>query len=276
MPERQAVAGVGDRAAPRRRPRGWGILVLRGGQPGGPRRPARRPRAWPRVDGRRPEYLLGSRRQPFHPGQQQVGQAGGQRGAGGGARTGDGTASDAAARDGPAGAGGVGQQFLGVVGVALGPADQAVQVRGRDQAGGQHGQVLGHGGRVQRAEVHGGDAGQPQQLGHDRPQRMHAAVHVVGAVGGDQGDPLPVQHPAEEGDQVTGGAVGPVQVLEHEQYGGGLGQLSQQAKHRSEQLLLHQARQVAGLRWAAGRAAAGIAPAGRPGRRPPRRGRTGR
>ncbi len=63
-------------------------------------------------------------------------------------------------------------------------------------------------------------------------------MQVVGAVGGHHGHPLPVQDPAQERDQVAGGAVGPVQVLEDQQHGMPAGQLGEQAEHRPEQLLL--------------------------------------
>ena len=93
------------------------------------------------------------------------------------------------------------------------------------------------------------DARQPEQLGDQRPQRM-PAVHVIAAVGGHDGQPLGVQHPAQEGDQVPGGLVGPVQVLEYQQHRAGAGQLGQHPEHRAEQLLLHQARHVAAGRLA--------------------------
>ncbi len=72
-------------------------------------------------------------------------------------------------------------------------------------------------------------------------------VQVVGAVGGDDRDPLPVQHPAQERHQVPGGPVGPVQVLQDEQDGPLLGELGEHAEHRSEQLLLGQPGQVAAI-----------------------------
>ena len=76
-------------------------------------------------------------------------------------------------------------------------------------------------------------------------------MHVVAAVGDHDGQPLPVQHPAQERDQVTGGAVGPVQVLEDQQHRAGLGQLGEQAEHRPEQLLLRQPGRVAARRLGA-------------------------
>ena len=65
-------------------------------------------------------------------------------------------------------------------------------------------------------------------------------VQVVGAERAHHRDPFPVQHPAEERDQVPGGPVGPVQVLQDQQHRAVGGQLGQQAEHRTEQLLLGQ------------------------------------
>ena len=87
------------------------LLVLRLGQPG--RLPDQLVVHPPAGDGGRPQHLLGRGRQPLGPGQQQVGEPG------------------RAARCPHADAG---EQLLGVVGVALGPADQAVQHRRRPAA----------------------------------------------------------------------------------------------------------------------------------------------
>jgi hypothetical protein len=61
--------------------------------------------------------------------------------------------------------------------------------------------VLGQGLRVQRAEPDRGHAGQPLQLGGERPERM-PPVQVVGAVGADQRDPFGTQDPGQERQQV--------------------------------------------------------------------------
>ena len=104
-------------------------------------------------------------------------------------------------------------------------------------------EVLGQGRGIQWGEVDRDDAGQPQQLGHHGPERV-TPVQVVGPVAADQRDPLPVQHPGQERDQVPGGGVGPVQVLQHEQDGRRGRQLGEQAEHAAEHLLPGQARAV--------------------------------
>jgi len=171
---------------------------------------------------RRAEYLLGGVGQLLHPVEQQRRQPGGQ----------------AVVRAIPAEGGG--EQFLGVVGVALGPGHDVVQLGGTDPALRGRRQVLGQGRGIQRGEADRDDAGQPEQLGHHRPERV-PAVQVVGAVGADQRDPLPVQHPGQERDQVPGGGIGPVQVLEHQQHRGRRGELGEQAEHPAEHLLPGQA-----------------------------------
>ena len=136
-----------------------------------------------------------------------------------------------------------GEQFLGVVGVALGAGDDVIQLGGVDAAAGRGAQMLGQGRGIQRSKVDRGDTGQPQQLGHHRPERM-TPLQVVGPVAADQRDPFPVQHPGQEGDQVPGRSVGPVQVLQHEQDGRRRGQLGEQAEDAAEHLLPGQARPV--------------------------------
>jgi hypothetical protein len=103
-------------------------------------------------------------------------------------------------------------------------------------AGGQH---LGHQQRVpagQRAQPGGGPAGPPGQLGHGRlrqrlrPDAVHhplgqgtqdPAERVVGAnlvvaVGDNQQRPGALHPPPQEHQQVQGGLVGPVGVLDHD------------------------------------------------------------
>jgi hypothetical protein len=103
-------------------------------------------------------------------------------------------------------------------------------------------------------------------------------VQVVRAVGGDDGDPLPVQHPAQERHQITSGPVGPVQVLQDEQNGPCGGQLGEQAEDRPEQLLLREPGQVAAIAGAGGpvrEQAAENRPAGQRIEQRDGRGRTG-
>ena len=180
---------------------------------------------------RRAEHPLRAVGQLLHPAEQERRQPGGQ-----GAPFGRIAADER------------GEQFLGVVGVALGAGHDVVQLDRVDAAGrrrhqvlGQgRGQVLGQGRGIQRGEIDRDDAGQPEQFGHHGPERV-PPVQVVGPVGADQRDPFPVQHAGEERDQVPGGGIGPVQVLEHEQHRGGGRQLGEQAEDAAEHLLPGQA-----------------------------------
>ena len=171
---------------------------------------------------RRAEHLLGGVGKLFHPAEQQRRQPGGQ----------------ALLRAIPADRGG--EQFLGVVRVALGPGHDVVQPGGVDPSVRGRRQVLGQVRGIQRGEIDRDDAGQPEQLGHHGPERV-PPVQVVGPVGADQRDPFPVQHPGQERDQVPGRGVGPVQVLEHQQHRARGRELGEQAEHAAEHLLPGQA-----------------------------------
>ena len=218
------------------------LVVGRVGQPGGGAdQVVARP---PPGHRRRPQHLLGGVRYPLDPGHQQRREPRGEPG------------------PVPGAVGRVrqrGQQLLGVVGVALGAGHDLVDGGGRQAAGcvGDGEQELGQGRRGERAELHRRHRGEPEQVRHDRPERV-AAVQVVGPVGADDRDPLAVQHPQQEGEQVAGGRVGPVQVLEDEQHRAAGRQLGQQAEHGAEHLLAGQPGPI-GLRVAA-RAAVGQQP----------------
>ncbi len=69
-------------------------------------------------------------------------------------------------------------------------------------------------------------------------------MHVIGPVGSDDGQPLGVQHPAQEGHQVASRLIGPVHVLEDQQDRAGAGQLGEHPEHGPEELLLDQTRHV--------------------------------
>jgi hypothetical protein len=74
-----------------------------------------------------------------------------------------------------------------------------------------------------------------QALGQQRAQRVRP-VQVVGAVGGH--DQRAVQRPLvadQEGQQVPGGLVGPVQVLDDQRHGTSFGQVLQHHEHLLEQ-----------------------------------------
>ena len=87
-----------------------------------------------------------------------------------------------------------------------------------------------------RAAAHFSQVG-PQPVG----------ICLVVAVGHDHEDPLPAQVTGQERQQVTGGAVGPVQVLHHQGDWRLLGQATEQAKQQLEQASLGSR-----ARWSAG------------------------
>ena len=63
-----------------------------------------------------------------------------------------------------------------------------------------------------------------------------APVQLVGPVGGQQHDPDPAQRPDQERDQLSGGLVGPVQVLQHQQQRPAGAEPAQQSQDELEQL----------------------------------------
>ena len=96
------------------------------------------------------------------------------------------------------------------------------------------GELGGHLGRAEPGQLQALDPAAAVQLGQERPQRV-AAVQLVAAVGHHQQQPAAAQVADEEGEQVAGGAVGPVQVLHH-QDGRALGaQALQQPQQQLEQ-----------------------------------------
>ena len=182
----------------------------------------------------RPQHLLGGIRHPFHPGQQQRRQA-----------RGEGRLAGGRPPESPGRGRQRRQQLLGVVGVPLGAGDDPVdggggQPPGRGVEGGQQ---LGQRGPGERAELDRLHRREPDQVGHQRAERV-TTVEVVGAVGADHRHTFAVQHPQQEGEQVAGGGVGPVQVLQHQQDRGPGGQLGQQAEHGPEHLLAGQPARV--------------------------------
>jgi hypothetical protein len=109
-------------------------------------------------------------------------------------------------------------QLLDEERVALGPgddvADPLLGERDRAQLVDQAAYVRGR----QRLDLDALDTGHPRPLGDLAAERV-AAVEIVGAVGGDEGD-RGVEPPAEEeAHQVAGRLVGPVEVLDDEQEG---------------------------------------------------------
>jgi len=88
---------------------------------------------------------------------------------------------------------------------------------------------------AERVEGEAADPGHARPLGHLAAQGV-PAVQVVGAVGRDDRDRAD-EGPAEEvGEQVAGGLVGPVGVLDHDQRGRLVGDRLEQAVHGREEL----------------------------------------
>ena len=87
---------------------------------------------------------------------------------------------------------------------------------------------------VERLELDPARAVQPVELREQRPERM-APMELVGPVAEQQHHPLAAQAAREEVDERARRAVGPVQVLEHEDHRSLLAQDVQQLEQRLEQ-----------------------------------------
>jgi hypothetical protein len=96
---------------------------------------------------------------------------------------------------------------------------------------------------VQPGQLQAPDPAGAVQLGQVGPQPLLAGLVV--AVGGHQQKPLPAQVPDQEGEQVAGGAVGPVKVFHHDNQRGLFTEVPQQPKQQLEQPRL------SGLAWRA-------------------------
>jgi hypothetical protein len=126
----------------------------------------------------------------------------------------------------PAATGG-GQQLLGEERVALGAGDDRLGLRGREwrpAAADQQGlQLLA----VQRPQLQSRPRPGAQER-RDQPAERVLGRRLVAAVGPDQQHPLLGEVVGDEGDQVEGRAVGPVEVLEGQDHGSGRRDHSQQ------------------------------------------------
>jgi hypothetical protein len=160
---------------------------------------------------RRLQHPLGGLRQPLHPGQHQVAQGRRQPGAL------------------PVG----GQQLLGKNRVALRARQDLPHQHRRHRPVQDPTQQLGQLLAVQPAKLQPLDPAAAVQLGQQRPQRV-AAVQLIGAVAQHQRDPA-AQVPDHKAQQVAGGLVGPVQVLDHQQHRPTRGQPVQHPQQQLEQ-----------------------------------------
>jgi hypothetical protein len=90
---------------------------------------------------------------------------------------------------------------------------------------------------IQRAQVEATRSAATIQLRQERAQRM-SPVELVGAVRGDEHDPLGSEVSHQEREQVARGAIRPVQVLEHEHQRAVVCHSSQQPEGKLEQASL--------------------------------------
>ncbi len=142
------------------------------------------------------EHQLGARAEPYHPGEQHLLEAGRQR-----------------ARAGAV----AGQhQLLGEERVALGAGVDLLDEPGGRGGTEQAGELLGQLGTAEARQLQALHAAVACQLAEQPAQRVQA-VQLVAAEGEQQQHRAGAQVGGEEGDQVAGGAVRPVQVLDDQQ-----------------------------------------------------------
>ena len=167
-------------------------------------------------DRRRPQQPLRLRAQRVHPAQQHV-------------RQGRGKISRVAAAAHQA------SQLLHQVGVAAGPVEDQVDESGRGFGAEDRTELGGDLPRLEPAQLHVLHRPDPVPAGDQRSQRV-TPVQLVGAVGGQQHDPDPAQRPDQERDQLPGGLVRPMQVLEDKQQRPPGAEPAQQAEDQLEEL----------------------------------------
>ena len=128
--------------------------------------------------------------------------------------------------------------------VAVGAGDDVGEVELAQRLGVQEAHQAAYVGVGERLELQPANTGQAGPLA-DLPAQRVPAVEVVGAVGHDEGDPAGEGAGEEEAEDVAGGLVGPVGVLDHDEEGGGLGGGLEQRVHRLEELAAGQGGVVA-------------------------------
>ncbi len=145
-----------------------------------------------------PDDPLGALRQVLDPDQEQVAQGVGETGA-------------------AALVGGDGE-LLDEEGVAVGAFEDVVDAVRFGFAGEDAGDLPVHLLAAEAAQFDAVDGAQPVEFGEEGAQRV-AAVDVVGAVGGEDDQAAGAQGAEQIGEQMAGGGVGPVQVLQDEDDG---------------------------------------------------------
>jgi hypothetical protein len=106
-------------------------------------------------------------------------------------------------------------EFLDEEGVAVRALEDAVHHGGLGLDGEDPGHLAVDLAAVEAGQLDALDGTHPVELGEKRPQRV-TPVHVVGAVGRDHDQPPAVQGAEEVGEEMAGGGVRPVQVLQHQ------------------------------------------------------------
>jgi hypothetical protein len=127
-----------------------------------------------------------------------------------------------------------GEQFLREERVALGAVgDFGCEPVGHVTAGNRR-QQLRDLALTERFDVEAADVRQAIEFGQQGAQRVRPA-HLVGAVRPDQQDPGVLEFASQIGDQVEGGTVGPLQVLDDQDERAVIVQIGEQAVERAEQ-----------------------------------------
>lgn len=130
--------------------------------------------------------------------------------------------------------GGADGEFLDEEGVAVGAFEDVVDLGGVRFGGEDPGYLTADLVPVEAAEFDPADRAQPVEFGEQGAQRV-AAVDVVGAVGGEDDQAAGAQGAEEVGQQVAGGGVGPVDVLQGDDDGALGGDALQEAGGQFEE-----------------------------------------
>lgn len=119
-------------------------------------------------------------------------------------------------------------EFLDEEGVPVGAFEDRVDLGRVGFAGEDAGDLAADLVAGEAAELDTADGAQPVEFGEEGAQRV-TAVDVVGAVGGEDDEAAGAQGAEEVGQQVAGGGVGPVQVLQGDDDGAVGGEAFQEA-----------------------------------------------
>ena len=119
-------------------------------------------------------------------------------------------------------------EFLDEEGVAVGAFEDVVDLGGVGFGGEDAGDLAADLVAGEAGEVEAADGAQPVEFGEQGAQRV-AAVDVVGAVGGEDDEAAGAQGAKQVGEEMAGGGVGPVQVLQGDDDGAVGGDALQEA-----------------------------------------------